>query len=1164
MKLREIEVENYGMFQSRVFQFGDGPFQLVFGPNEAGKTTLLQLIRELLFGFAIRNNPYDFPEHSGEMAATGLLELANGSRVRFRRRKGRINTVKGEVEGTGDSIDDAALAGLLGNATAELYEHVFGFSLAELASGEEGLKHARLGEALYGGGIGGLANFQRARAAMAEEMESLFSISKRATKPEVNRLLEQIHGTAGELKAAMVKPSEYKGLCEERDQCSEEVEKQRQHREECYRRQSHLDRLGQAFAPWLRLKQAKEELEAISVPESFPLGGGEEYRNLRKELDEVEQDLLAAETEVNETSDELGGLQLAPELMAEEPAIKALVQELGKIRSCREDIPRVDGEARTIRNSVLATLRQLDPGWGLDELEMFRASLAQRHRVEKMGEELGKLETRASSLSEKHREKGDGLAADLRELNRLKAIPAVPQLEHLCRRSGQYEADCEQFDGLTADLQTIDRQIGQVRGQLAGPFELPADRLELLPVPLESALQEFAKRFEEHAENERMALRSQKEVRRELSQRKEQLAQLDSQQRVPDRQELVDQRNRRDTGWRVIRRMHIEGEDVEGEVAAWLGSHSEPLADQYEFEVSEADRVADNRQEKAELVAQREQLTTAVQSQEERVAEGESELEGLRASAGQLQEEWRALWAGCGLTPQSPGVMLQWHRLHAELLEDCEERSALDGKCRGMKDRITAFTTELRGAMGRDEGAPEVLLSQAQDLVQKARDAALQRERLERELPGREQEIKRLGDEQNEVTRQREHWRCRWRDLLVECGFPPDWEVDLATKILNGLAEARRDYDKVPDLEHRLNQMNEAVTAFQAEAQRLCACAAPDLAALPVEEGVVQLNERLDVAKQAAKQHKILTKQRERADKRAADKRKRQESLQLRLDELRTAAEAETDRQFEAVALGAERKQKLSDEIASLQRDIQGACAGEDPGEFEKELQTIDADSFGLDQQQAKEALEAAEEDYRKAVEQGALANNSVENLDKESQVSELVQSLESGRAELRAAVDHWAPLVLASALMEEAIQRFEREHQPAMLQNVGELFACMTHNRYVGLRRRLDESGTILVELADGGAKEPKQLSTGTREQLYLAIRLAYARHYCRANEPLPLVMDDVLVNFDDSRADGALEVLLSLGEHFQVVFLTCHQSTIDRIKGRLPGLVPIELQPA
>ena len=122
------------------------------------------------------------------------------------------------------------------------------------------------------------------------------------------------------------------------------------------------------------------------------------------------------------------------------------------------------------------------------------------------------------------------------------------------------------------------------------------------------------------------------------------------------------------------------------------------------------------------------------------------------------------------------------------------------------------------------------------------------------------------------------------------------------------------------------------------------------------------------------------------------------------------------------------------------------------------------------------------------------------------------------------------------------------------MLRDVGQLFSKLTRGRYIGLRRRLDEQGTLILAEASGKDKEPKPISGGTREQLYLAIRLAYARHYCRENEPLPLVMDDVLVNFDDERSEAALDMLVELAQDIQLIFLTCHQETIRRIRHACP----------
>ena len=107
MKIREIDIENFGIFTDRHFDFGESSFQLIHGPNEAGKSTLLNLLRQLLFGFPTRSQ-YAFENHSGEMAARALIDAKDGRRISFRRRKGRKGTVVGEVEGSTEKIDEDA------------------------------------------------------------------------------------------------------------------------------------------------------------------------------------------------------------------------------------------------------------------------------------------------------------------------------------------------------------------------------------------------------------------------------------------------------------------------------------------------------------------------------------------------------------------------------------------------------------------------------------------------------------------------------------------------------------------------------------------------------------------------------------------------------------------------------------------------------------------------------------------------------------------------------------------------------------------------------------------------------------------------------------------------------------------------------------------------
>ncbi len=1157
MRLLEIEVENFGLFHGTSVSLGDGRFHLVCGPNEAGKSTLHQLMRELLFGFPIRN-PYAFAEHDGEMAATALAEMKDGSRIRFRRRKGTKNTVTGEVEGTGRNINESGLIGLLGNANAEMYQNVFGFSLAELASGEASLKNARLEEALYGGGLGGLANFQRSLAAIQAEHQSLFA-PKAHKGRTINKLLADIHEGSTKLGHAIVKPRDYKELCERRGECMEAAEALRKRREECFRQQSHVERLSQALPLWQRLTQANEELASLDVPATFPLAAAEEFRQIRQQLRQLGEEVKAAEDELAEINADLAQIHLEPELIAKEAAIKQCVQQLGLIKGCREDIPKRQYEADMDRSRLRATLNELHPGWDLSHLEQFRTSLAQRDQVKRMVAESVSLEKRADAISLQQSAKQTKLTKDLQELNHLKAIPGVPQLEKLLQRSGQYQADREQVEEAAPQLADLDSQIRELRRKIAGPFGVSVEQVESLPVPLLTSVQEFGRDFAAAAEDLRQSANDHNQAKKDLSRSKEELKQFDATQRVFDRKAVAEQRNRRDDGWRLIRQTYVEGEHVESQVQLWLGEGSASLPDRYEQEVFKADNLADDCQDKAELVARREHIAAEIARYETRVAEAHSQWKHCQAERDHLDASWRELWSACGLSPKSPDVMAEWLHLHAQLSERVHDRVALNRRLEQYQQRISAFEESLRAAVGSD-GEPDVRLALAQEQTQKARDAALQVSRLNRDIPTQQEELQQLSRDRTEVVRQQADWGGRWEKLLTEFGFPTEWDVRLADSMLSELANARTKYQSVGATEKRIREMADTVTAFEQQVAALCNSVGRDLQMLPGEEAASQLNDRLTEAEQAAKQHTTLLTQHQRTKQRLESRQTQCNGLRDRLDALRMNAGVASDDEFERMAANAESRKVLSDESDRLRRDFGRIAANEDRSRFEVELAAADTDSLTLAFQQGKQELSSLEEQHTQAVEQAALAKKNVEEIEQQ-QVNELSQKLESDRAELRDAVSRWAPLVLAEAMLTQAIARFERENQPAMLRDVGQFFAKLTRGRYTSLQQKLDENRTLVLSQANGKDKEPHQLSTGTREQLYLAIRLAYAQHYCRENEPLPIAMDDVLVNFDDQRSDAALDLLIELARDIQVIFLTCHQDTIRRIQSRLTEMQPTQL---
>jgi len=82
--------------------------------------------------------------------------------------------------------------------------------------------------------------------------------------------------------------------------------------------------------------------------------------------------------------------------------------------------------------------------------------------------------------------------------------------------------------------------------------------------------------------------------------------------------------------------------------------------------------------------------------------------------------------------------------------------------------------------------------------------------------------------------------------------------------------------------------------------------------------------------------------------------------------------------------------------------------------------------------------------------------------------------------------------------------------------------------------------------------------MSSGTRDQLYLALRLASLEKYMESAEPMPFIVDDVLVDFDDSRSQAALNALAELAEKTQVILFTHHAQVVEQAK-QLQGTVQV-----
>jgi uncharacterized protein YhaN len=192
-------------------------------------------------------------------------------------------------------------------------------------------------------------------------------------------------------------------------------------------------------------------------------------------------------------------------------------------------------------------------------------------------------------------------------------------------------------------------------------------------------------------------------------------------------------------------------------------------------------------------------------------------------------------------------------------------------------------------------------------------------------------------------------------------------------------------------------------------------------------------------------------------------------------------------------------------------------------------------------------------------------ASNQLRDLASSARISELEQTRLALEQELDGVLKSWAIHGCARLLLERTLKRHEQEHQPAVLARAGERFAKVTEGRYTRLLPSVaDETGreAIRVVSSSGAEMDATYLSRGSVEQLYLCLRLGLAETFAERAEALPIILDDVLVNFDPGRAASVAEVLAETAERHQVLLLTCHPHLEELVCSAAPETQVVQLE--
>lgn len=552
---------------------------------------------------------------------------------------------------------------------------------------------------------------------------------------------------------------------------------------------------------------------------------------------------------------------------------------------------------------------------------------------------------------------------------------------------------------------------------------------------------------------------------------------------------------------------------------------------------------------------------------------------GLGVYAGVLQEFSLAVVLGtAGIL--AVGMLTWWRN------EIREQRRARIRELQGHLQAVTQQWEEFQGEAGRAETEEHALIEEMTRLSQEVLglawnsldDAESARRALEAEgrLAERRDDINvRVQDAEEalvnfleqeeaaskirqEIEATQDTAKQAWQEFLTSLGLANDLTPDGALEVIAGAERAQGQLREWRELTRECQHVGQFVeeTATQLN-QVLEQCGWEPVAVEHSPSALTTLGKALQ---QSVASHQELARLTELIGERQVELEATESEKVRYADQLHTllqaggASDNETFRQradlyTRQVELERQQRQlefslKVHAGTAERYQEMESSLANKSRAELEREWSEAKREG----QQRLVEVL------TKKLQEKGRVEQR-LQDLERNEQLSFVMLERQALLAQLKQYANRWAIRAVCQNLLDQARQVYERERQPAVLREASKFFASMTSGRYVRVKVPLGEM-RLEVEAEDGKSSPTDILSRGTAEQLYLAMRLAFICEYAKHAGPLPLVIDDILVNFDPERAKATIAVLGQIAVTHQVLVFTCHPHVSRWFEETLEGV--------
>ena len=1157
MRLARLDLLRYGLFTDTPIELprAERDIHIVYGPNEAGKTTSLTAIEDLLFGIPERS-PYNFLHSYEAMRVGAVLENA-GDCFEFQRRKTRRDMILGP-DGVPLPGDERLLAAFLGGADRVYFDRMFNLSHRRLAEGGRAIIEAKddVGQMLFVAGTG-LADL-RERLKQLEEEANLLWAPRKSERRLYYQAQDRLKEAQSRQRKHSMSVSSWRTARKTLSDAEKILQERREEHEETSKELKKLVRIRHVHGAIRRRRELTQEIEALGnvivlaedAAVQLDLAEQQEAK-FRAQLD-----ILAPHLE--EARQTLEAITFDQTYVRRANEITQLNEQRIAVRSGREHLPKRREEFRLELKSLAGLAAEI--GWVFEEPIELIERIPSSSEIELVRSLLGR-----------HGE----LAVELRSVR--KALDeSQATLQDKTERLGEI-GEATDVSGLAAVLKAV-RDIGDVsgrirmaQGQVAEISEeiqkklrsmkpvLPKDTdIEALAVPPRDTVIT-------HRDDVRKWAQRQGDTKQRLTEARNDLErdQMALERRVRDEGvvrpgAVKEARSCRDTLWALVKARYIACSEIPAEAAQAYAEALEDLPASFEGAVEQADGIADRRFDKAQAAGELAVLAHNIAGHETRTRQLQANEAALKAEGEQLDQAWQELWAEVPIEVLAPDGMLAW-------LEVREKVITLTGRKRDLRRQLGDSRREehegidqIRVALTKvGWDAEEIEANGLRVMVERA-DAYRREEegKAEKIVEMREavrearSEVARRQGDLEKAEAERKSWQADCAKAVAALGLECDDKPDVLSAQIKVIDEMRDHAAAARDLrDRRIATIERDIRNFGRTVAEVAAEMAPDLAGGDADAFVVALDRRREEALKLHQQHQDLSDAVAKRQKKIEELEESRKASWTSVQPLLEAACVKNVEELREAIKRSDRARTLSEELVGVMETLDQQGDGLAIEVIEEECRDVDIDEARVREEAAEAQLKGLTEHVEEAIVERTEAWKAFEAIGGDDAAARAAADCEEALAAMQDAAERYVRVRASGMLLRWAVDRYRKKKQGPLLRRSGELFRVLTRNSFERLEVRFDERDSLHLAgvRPDGEVVAVPGLSSGTEDQLFLALRIAAVEDYLARAVALPFVADDLFINFDPERSAAGFKVLGQLAERTQVLFYTHHSHLVD-----------------